>query len=132
MPRALCLKNIMQIIGFILIIFVVAAYFLWLYFTKTKSGVSAVEKGGVQIFEILVKGVYSPSVIKARVNKPVQINFKREESTECSRFVNFPDFNIRKELPQNKTIKIEFIPRKKGEFIFTCDMSMYQGKLIIE
>lgn len=120
------------IIGVILIVVVIALYLFWLWSTKRQKGVGAKESGGVQIFDIIVKGVYSPAIIKAKVGKPVRINFRREETNECSRFVNFPDFKIRKELPEGKTISIEFTPERKGEFIFTCDMSMYQGRLIVE
>jgi plastocyanin domain-containing protein len=122
----------MQIIGIILILIVVGLYVFWIWFTKNQAGVRAKEKAGVQVFDILVKGVYSPSVIKAKVGKPVRIKFRREESTDCSRFVNFPDFKIRKELPEGKTISVEFTPKRKGEFKFSCDMNMYQGKLIVE
>lgn len=122
----------MQIIGIILILVVIGLYGLWIWYAKNQSAVVAKETGNVQEFNITVKGVYSPSVIQAKVGKPVKINFKREESSECSRFVNFPDFKIRKELPKDKTVAIEFTPDKIGEFTFTCDMSMYQGKLIIE
>ena len=122
----------MQIIGVILILVVIGLYALWIWYTKNQTGVSAKTEGDSQVFDILVKGVYSPSVIKAKIGKPIKINFKREESSECSRFVNFPDFKIRKELPEGETVTIELTPDKKGEFVFTCDMSMYQGKLIIE
>lgn len=120
------------IIGVILILVVITLYIFWLWSSKKQKGVSAKESAGVQVFDILVKGVYSPSVIRAKVGKPVRINFRREEDNECSRFVNFSDFKIRKELPEGQTVTIEFTPDRTGEFLFTCDMSMYQGRLIIE
>lgn len=58
------------------------------------------------MFDILVKGVYSLSVIKAKFGKSIRINFKREELTECFRFVNFSDFKIRCELLEVKIILI--------------------------
>ncbi|PIS04677.1 MAG: copper-transporting ATPase [Candidatus Buchananbacteria bacterium CG10_big_fil_rev_8_21_14_0_10_42_9] len=122
----------MQIIGIVLILAVIALYALWIRFTLHQSGVVAKESGGTQTFDILVKGVYSPSVLRVKAGRPVKIHFRREESTECSRYVNFPDYHIRKELPEGKTVTIEFTPEKKGEQLFTCDMSMYQGKLIVE
>lgn len=122
----------MQIIGIILIIIVIALYAFWILYTRNQKGISAKVESGIQTFDILVKGVYSPNVINARLGSPIKINFRREESTECSRFVNFPDFKIRRELPENQIVTIEFTPDRRGEFIFTCDMSMYQGKLIIE
>ncbi|MFH1781314.1 MAG: cupredoxin domain-containing protein [Patescibacteria group bacterium] len=107
-------------------------YAAWILYTKKQKGETAKEEAGMQTFDILVKGVYSPSVIKAKMEKPIRINFSRQESTECSKFINFPDFHIREELPENKTITIEIRPDHPGEYVFTCDMSMYQGKLIIE
>jgi plastocyanin domain-containing protein len=122
----------MQIIGIILILIVIGLFSLWIFYTKSQKGVKAKEVGGVETIDILVKGVYSPNVIRAKVGQPLRLNFRREESTECSRYVNFPDFKIRRELVENQTVTIEFTPDRKGEFLFTCDMSMYQGKLIIE
>lgn len=122
----------MQIIGIILITVSIGLYIAWILYTKKQEGVSAHEEAGVQTFDILVKGAYSPNVIKAKVSKKVRINFTREEDTECSRYVNFSDFKIRKELPEGKKVTIEFMPEKTGEFSFNCDMNMYQGKLIIE
>lgn len=122
----------MKIIGIALIVIVVALYLAWIFYTRKQSGVSAKEENGVQVFDILVKGVYSPSVIRAKVGRPARINFTREESTDCSRFVNFSDFKIRQELPEGKTVAIELTPEKAGEYTFACDMNMYQGKLIIE
>lgn len=122
----------MQIFGIILILVVIIIYLLWLWYTKNQNATQAKQEGEVQVFDILVKGVYSPSIIKANKDKLVRINFTRQESTDCSRFVNFPDFKIRKELPEGKTTTIEIIPEKQGEFPFNCDMNMYKGKLIIE
>lgn len=122
----------MQIIGITLILVVIGLYAFWIWYTKNQQGVSAKTEGEAQVFDIIVKGVYTPNLIKAKLGKPIKINFKREESSECSRFVKFPDFKIRKELPEGKTVTIEINPEKKGEYSFTCDMSMYQGKLIVE
>lgn len=121
-----------QIIGILLILVVIGLYAYWIYIAKKQTGVKAKEKEGIQVFDIIVKGVYSPSVIKAKAGKPVKINFTRQESTECSRYVIFSDFGIRKELTEGKTIAIEFTPEKAGEYSFTCDMGMYQGKLVVE
>lgn len=122
----------MQLIGIILIIAVGGLYGLWLWFMQHQTGVMAHASGGVQSFDIVVKGVYSPSVIRAKMGAPIRINFKRAEDTECSRFVNFPDLKIRRELPQNQDVAIDIKPARPGQFLFTCDMGMYQGKLIIE
>ena len=122
----------MKVIGFILIAVIAGLYLLWLYFSRHRRATVAKDESGVQVFNILVKGVYSPDVIKAKAGRPVRLNFSREEDNDCSRFVNLADFHLRRELPQGQTVAVEFIPSKKGEFLFTCDMSMYRGKLIVE
>ncbi|MFA4871654.1 MAG: cupredoxin domain-containing protein [Patescibacteria group bacterium] len=122
----------MQLIGIILIIMVAVLFWLWLWYTKNQTGVAAKESGGRQVFDVIVKGVYSPNIIRAKLGEPIRINFTRQEDNECSRFVNFSDWQIRRELPAGRTVTIEITPTGKGEFIFACDMGMYQGKLIVE
>ncbi|MDO8668989.1 MAG: cupredoxin domain-containing protein [Candidatus Buchananbacteria bacterium] len=122
----------MQLIGVALILTVLLLAGLWFWYMKNRSGVMAREVDNVQVFDIMVKGVYNPSVIEAKLGKPIKINFNRQESDSCSQFVNFPDFKIRKELPENQIVAVELNPTKAGEFVFLCDMGMYQGKLIIK
>ncbi len=121
----------MHVIGIILILLVVALYVGWIYFTKKQTGTAAKLEKGVQEFDIIVKGVYSPSVLHATAGSPVRINFLRQEDTDCSRFVVFDDLHIRKDLPRDQKVTVEFTPRK-GVYAFTCDMGMYQGKLIAD
>jgi len=87
---------IKQFIGIILILVIITAYVLWWRFNKNQAGVTA-KKGNIAEFDITVKGVYSPAVIKAKKGQRVKINFTRRENAECSRFVIFDDFKIRKE-----------------------------------
>lgn len=124
--------NTNQILGLALITLVLVVYALWVWHTKNKKGTTAKSENGEQVFAVLVKGVYAPDTLRAKVGRPVRIDFRREEDNDCSRFVNFSDFKIRQELPQNKTVSVKFTPHKKGEYLFTCDMSMYRGRLIVE
>ena len=41
------------------------------------------------------------------------------------------DYGIKRELPLNESVTVEFTPRK-GEFTFACGMNMVKGKLIVE
>lgn len=121
----------MQIIGIILIILVIVllvAYFKW-----TSREVVA-EKGekGMQKVTIIVEGNYNPGVIKAKKNQPLTIVFDRREDSACSKKVLFPDFKIVQELTDFGKTELTFTPDKAGEFGFSCEMGMYQGKLIIE
>lgn len=120
------------VVGVILLAAVLILYISWLRFMRNRKGVTAKNQNGEQVFDVLVKGVYAPDTLRAKVGRPVRINFTRQEDNECSRFVNLPDFKIRQELPQNQTVSVELMPKKKGEYLFTCDMSMYRGRLIVE
>jgi len=124
--------SIQQIVGVLLLAVVVILYVSWLRLMKNRKGVTAKNKDGEQVFEVTVKGVYAPDTLRAKAGRPVRINFLRQEDTDCSRFVNLPDFKIRQELPKNKIVSVVFTPNKKGEYLFTCDMSMYRGRIIVE
>jgi len=120
----------MQIIGIILIVGVVALLF-W-YFKWSRQEVSAKEGSGEQKVTIVVSGSYNPNVIRAKKGEPLTIIFDRKEDNECSKKVLFADFGISAELKDFDKTEVKFTPDKAGEFIFSCEMGMYQGKLIVE
>lgn len=121
----------MQTIGIVLILLVLVLFAAWIIYTKKQSGVSGKEEKGKQVVAIEVKGGYSPSVIQAKQNTPLILRFIRKESSSCGEYVTISDFKVRKHLPENETVEIEITPTKTGEFSFTCDMGMYQGKIIV-
>lgn len=80
---------------------------------------------------IAVSGGYSPEVISIPVGRMTELNFTRTDATECLGEVVIGDFNIRKELPLNQKVSIKITPTKKGEYTYSCGMSMYHGKIIV-
>ncbi len=121
-----------SLIGIVLLVASTGLFAAWLRWMRTQKGAQAKTEEGAQAFDITVKGVYAPSVLHAKIGTPIILRFTRTESTDCSRFVNFPDFKIRKELPEGETVTIELKPEHPGEYSFSCDMSMYHGTLIVE
>ena len=89
-------------------------------------------RGGSQELEITVKGGYSPDVIRVREGLPVRLIFNRQESSDCTARVVFPDFGVSKALPAFGKTVVEFTPRKSGEFTFACGMNMIHGALVVE
>lgn len=118
-----------QIIGIIGIFAVIGLYFLWLKFQRKQE--KAEIGGGVQEVTVLVKGAYDPNEITVKTGVPLRMHFNRQENTECSRFVSFDTIGIRKDLKAFAMTDVEFTPKQKGEIRFTCDMGMYQGKIIV-
>lgn len=66
------------------------------YFFGPKQAERAEVRGGVQEVEITVKGGYSPDIIQVREGVPVRLIFNRQESSDCTARVVFPDFGVGK------------------------------------
>lgn len=107
-------------------------FVLWYFFGERERRVASLSEAGVQEIKVTVKGGYSPDVIVVSKDKPVRLNFYRDETASCSEQVIFGDFGIARDLPAYKTTTVEFTPDRTGEFTFTCGMNMLRGKLIVE
>jgi plastocyanin domain-containing protein len=108
------------------------AFVLWFFFGPRKKVAAVVKESGAQEVDIVVRGGYSPDVIVVQKDRPVRMNFYRDETSSCSEQVVFGDFGVIKNLPPFKSTAVEFTPDKSGEFTFTCGMNMLRGKLIVE
>jgi plastocyanin domain-containing protein len=108
------------------------AFLGWFFFGSRKKVTATVKESGAQEIDITVKGGYSPDVIVVKKDKPLRLNFYRDETSSCSEQVIFGDFGVVKNLPAFKSTTVEFTPDKSGEFTFTCGMNMLRGKLIVE
>jgi plastocyanin domain-containing protein len=121
-------RVLVDVVGLGLIGFIV--WFFWM--VRAKGVRAVVSSGGYQEQMVLVKGGYTPDVIVVEAGKPVRLNFVRQESASCSEMVLFPAFNKSATLPEGQTVPVEFLPKDRGEFEFSCQMGMFRGKLIVE
>lgn len=112
------------LVGFFGLIGIIFTY--WFFLGKKEKEI--VVKNEI---DITVSGGYSPEVISIPVGKPTRINFLRTDPTDCLSEVVLSDFRVKKELPLNKKVTIEITPQKLGEYVFTCGMNMYHGKIIV-
>jgi plastocyanin domain-containing protein len=105
----------------------------WYFFLAKRPAASAqAGAGGAQEVTITVQGGYAPSEVRVKKDAPVRLVFDRQETSGCSEEVVIPDFGIRKFLPAFQKTTIELRPATAGTFEFTCGMSMFHGKLIVE
>jgi plastocyanin domain-containing protein len=74
---------------------------------------------------------YNPSNFRLKKAVPAQLTFKRITDQSCGTEIVIPAYNIRKDLPLNQPVTVNFTPRKSGSFSFTCGMGMFKGKVII-
>jgi len=69
---------------------------------------------------------------KLRQGVPARITFVRKVESGCGTEVVLADYNIKRELPFNRAVTVEFTPTKAGEFKFACGMDMLRGKIIVQ
>ncbi len=109
------------------------AFIVWFFWLARKEGVkAALASSGYQEAMILVKGGYTPDVIRVEAGKPVRLKFRREETSSCSEMVVFPDFQKSAHLPEGEIVNLELMPKTPGRYEFQCQMGMLRGKLIVE
>jgi Cu+-exporting ATPase len=61
-----------------------------------------------------------------------KLTFIRTSDETCATEVAFPSLKIKRALPLNKPVVIEFTPAEAGEIAFTCGMSMLKGTVVVE
>lgn len=109
----------------IIVSFFGIAFTYWFFLMKNEKEV-AVSNGSI---DILVDGGYQPEIISIPKGKTTKINFTRKDPSSCLEDVVLGDFKIRKYLPLNKKVSINLTPQKEGEFVFSCGMNMFHGKV---
>lgn len=101
------------------------AFTYWFFLMRDEK---EVETAGS--IDIIAEGGYSPEIISVPVDKTTKLNFLRKDATDCMGEVILSDFKIRKDLPINQKVTVEIKPEKPGEYVYTCSMNMYHGKII--
>lgn len=114
-------KIIVLVIGALGILFT-----YWFFLMKKTKEVRVKDE-----VDIVVEGGYSPEVISVARGKTTKINFFRKDPTDCLEEVVLGDFKIRKHLPLNHKVSVEITPQKEGEYVYSCGMNMYHGKILV-
>ena len=74
---------------------------------------------------------FEPATVTLRAGLPARLTFVRTSDTTCATEVVFASLNIRKALPLNEPVAIDFTPQKAGEIAFACGMNMLKGRVVI-
>ena len=75
---------------------------------------------------------FNPASLTLRAHVPARITFIRTSDKTCATAVVFASLNIRRELPLNQPVAIEFTPDKAGEITFACGMNMLHGAVVVQ
>jgi RND family efflux transporter MFP subunit len=88
---------------------------------------------GVQAAKILVteKG-FEPERVNLKAGLPARLTFLRTTEKTCGTEVVFPSLNIKRDLPLNQPVAIDFTAAKTGDVAFACGMNMLSGAVVIQ
>lgn len=88
--------------------------------------------GRVQAVRVdLTERGYEPASFKLRRGVPARVTFTRKVSATCATEVVLPEYGIKRALPLDEPVVVEFTPKKSGEFTFSCGMGMLRGSLVV-
>lgn len=75
---------------------------------------------------------YQPESFKLKQGVHTRVTFVRKVEATCGSEIVLADYNIKRELPFNQPVTVEFTPTKSGAFKFACGMDMLRGKIIVQ
>lgn len=88
---------------------------------------------GVQTARIVVNEQgFDPPKVGVRAGTAARLTFVRTTDKTCGTEVVFPSLNIKRALPLNEPVQIEFTPSRTGEIAFACGMNMFKGMVVVE
>jgi cobalt-zinc-cadmium efflux system membrane fusion protein len=75
---------------------------------------------------------YEPSRVTFRAGIPARLTFVRTTDKTCATAVVVPTLNVRRELPLNQPVEIEFTPQQPGDIGFVCGVNMLRGTVVVQ
>jgi plastocyanin domain-containing protein len=75
---------------------------------------------------------YQPEKVRLRRGVPARLTFIRKFEVTCATEVIIEEYHIRRDLPLNQPVIVEFTPQKAGELEYSCSMKMVGGKITIK
>ncbi|MHA7294734.1 heavy metal translocating P-type ATPase [Arthrobacter sp. HLT1-21] len=111
---------------------ILAIGFLAWYFFAPRTAEVALVRAGRQVVDISVRGGYSPNLIQVTAGVPVQLRFDRQDNSDCTSRVVFPDLRKSASLAAFATTTVDLMIEEPGEYPWACGMNMLHGRLIVE
>lgn len=75
---------------------------------------------------------FEPERLHLRAGVPAKLTFIRTTDKTCGTEIVFPSLKIKRELPLNQPVLIEFTPEKTGDIAFACGMDMLKGVVVVD
>lgn len=75
---------------------------------------------------------FQPSKVRLRAGIPAHLIFVRTTDETCAKEIVFPSMNVKRTLPLNEAVAIEFTPVRTGDIAFSCGMNMLHGTVVVQ
>jgi hypothetical protein len=99
--------------------------------TPASAGTSAAATAP-ELKVLVTEQGYEPAKVSVGSGTPARITFVRTTDKTCGTEVVFPSLNIKRALPLNQPVTIEFTPKSSGEIGFVCGMNMLRGSVVVQ
>jgi RND family efflux transporter MFP subunit len=100
---------------------------------RERLGLRRVQSAEVQTVRIVLnERGYDPASVAVRAGTRARVTFVRVTDKTCGTEIVFPSLNIKRALPLNEPVAIEFTPEKTGELAFVCGMNMLKGSVVVK
>ena len=99
----------------------------------TAASAAAATPGAPQVATITVtKDGFTPSTVTLRAGAPARLTFVRVTDETCAKEIVVASLNVKRALPLNKPVDIDFTPGKAATIEFVCGMAMFKGSIVIK
>jgi len=80
----------------------------------------------------VTKEGFVPAQVKVRKGEALKLVITRKVKRTCATEVVLAGTGIKKDLPLDQAVEIEFTPERSGEIRYACAMGMVGGVLLVE
>jgi plastocyanin domain-containing protein len=89
------------------------------------------EKARTIELSVTEKG-FEPSKVTVKKGEPLHLVVTRKTEQTCATSIDIKDAGIKKDLPLNTAVAIDFTPQKSGEVRYACGMGMLGGVILVQ
>lgn len=99
---------------------------------SSRQGLAEAAGGGGQSVTIRVSSQgFTPARLELKGGAPARLTFLRVDEQNCGTEVVFPSLGLRRDLPLNQPVVLEFTPQSGQTLNFSCGMDMLNGQVLV-
>jgi cobalt-zinc-cadmium efflux system membrane fusion protein len=99
---------------------------------ETASASNQPKPNGQSARVVVSEQGFEPAKVTLRAGVAARITFVRTTDNTCGTELVFPSLKMKRALPLNEPVLVEFTPVNSGEIAFACGMNMLKGLVVVE